>query len=112
MITMAKSYLSTEVCKMTGVKYRILDHWIRVGVLRPEVREGSGPGSRREWSAEQVEQIDAMWQVHEYLADYVGSAGVSTEAMHSLALALRERRPWRMGVAVNEEGIVEMAGQW
>lgn len=112
MIVMERSYRSSDVCRIAGVTFRVLDNWARLEVITPEVREANGSGSRREWSEEQLGYISVMWEVHEYLVRAVGERGVSTDVMHSLALALRERRPWLMGVAVNEEGVVETGGKF
>jgi hypothetical protein len=112
-ITMIEAqYSSSDVCRLTGVTYRVLDYWARCDVITPELRDANGSGSRRSWSWRQIEWIDVMWRVHEYLVQYVGDRGVSTDIMHSLATALAEHRPWLMGASVDEEGTLTFGGMF
>ena len=50
---------TTEVSKMTGASYRMLDHWCRTGRIpgQPVDGRGVGSGHRREWTDEQVERV-------------------------------------------------------
>lgn len=44
---MKKLYSSSQACKITGVTYRQLDHWIRLGVINPFINpKGSGKERR------------------------------------------------------------------
>lgn len=46
---------SPQLCKATGLTYRIVDYWSRVGVLTASGAEGAGSGSQRLWTDEDVE---------------------------------------------------------
>ena len=60
MATMTDTYLtSAEVCERTGLTYRRLDYWCRIGLITPVV-EGRGQGSLRQWPMNIVGEIDAM----------------------------------------------------
>ncbi|HSS11659.1 MAG TPA: MerR family transcriptional regulator [Acidimicrobiales bacterium] len=41
---------SRQVCKQTGITYRKLDYWDRIGVLCPSIQGGDGIGSDRIYS--------------------------------------------------------------
>lgn len=105
MLTMEETHSSTEVCRGTGLTYRVLDYWVRTGVITP-YQEANGSGSRRRWSDAQFTHLAVMAEVHHYLNTHV-SEYVSTDMMHSLAEALREGRVWLLGVRVDEDGNVE-----
>lgn len=107
MMLLMDTFSSTEVCRASGLTYRMLDYWVRVGVIRPAF-EAKGSGSRRGFSLAQFVHLVKMAEVHRYLMKYVSAAGVSTDAMQDLAEALQEGRPWMMGVYVDEDGNVEM----
>lgn len=106
MLGMEIMHSSTEVCRATGLTYRVLDYWVRTGVITPEIN-GRGSGSRRGWSDAQFTHLDIMTRVHRVLSTHV-SPMVSTDTMHSLAEALREGRTWLLGIRVDEDGEVEI----
>lgn len=49
-------YSTPEVCRLTGVSYRQVDYWSRIGVIVPSVA-ARGSGSHRRWSADQLHEI-------------------------------------------------------
>ena len=51
-----EGYSSNEVVELTGVTYKMLDYWDRRDVISP-VTPAAGSGSRRRYSAEQVEEV-------------------------------------------------------
>ena len=51
---MSEGMQSLEVCARTGLTYRQLDHWVRVGVIKPSLRRAEGSGTYRLWSDEDV----------------------------------------------------------
>jgi Na+(H+)/acetate symporter ActP len=53
MDVLAGSLSSAQVCARAGVTYRQLDHWSRLGLVRPTV-DSSGSGTQRQWDATSV----------------------------------------------------------
>jgi hypothetical protein len=49
-----------EVCRLTGLSYRRLDYWDRIGLVRPSVTPAAGSGSLRLYSADDVVMIRAI----------------------------------------------------
>ncbi len=47
---------SKEAARLAGISYRQLDHWTRLGVVKPE-QEASGSGTARRWSGRQVVEL-------------------------------------------------------
>jgi DNA-binding transcriptional MerR regulator len=66
---------TTQVVDSTGVTYRVLDYWIRNGVLEPVV-DANGSGSRRLFEPRQVPMIRALGRIQHALN--LNEAGVST----------------------------------
>jgi DNA-binding transcriptional MerR regulator len=54
MMTSKGEYSSQEVIMLTGITYRQLDYWIRMGVVTPSVDEGHGSGHSRRFNARDV----------------------------------------------------------
>jgi DNA-binding transcriptional MerR regulator len=52
----AVHYFTTEVIHLTGLTFRQIDYWCRVGIIVPKV-EADGSGTKREFSIEQVRAI-------------------------------------------------------
>lgn len=65
---MGRLYRKAEVEDATGVEYRMLDYWVRQGVLRPAIG-ATGSGSQRWWTAEQLAIVRAVWVLSEYHAE-------------------------------------------
>lgn len=65
------AYSSDEVCRLTGVSFRQLDHWANSDLISPSIRATSGSGDPRRWSLPDVQTI----RVIKRLVD----AGVSLE---------------------------------
>lgn len=49
----------TEVLKRTGISYRQLDYWCRIGVVRPTIG-ANGSGSKRIFSDEDIKDIELL----------------------------------------------------
>lgn len=64
-----------EVIEATGATFRQLDHWVRVGYLRPV--GGDGPGRHRDWPGDEVRVAKTMTRLVQ--------AGVRPEAAHRAA---------------------------
>ncbi len=43
-------YSSKQVVKIVGITYRQLDHWDRIGFIKPSAKKAKGCGSRRQYS--------------------------------------------------------------
>ena len=43
-----------ELARRAGLSYRIVDYWVRQGVLRPSVAHGDGTGTKRRFSDRDV----------------------------------------------------------
>lgn len=56
----APPYSTVHVVKMTGLSYRKLDYWVRIGYVESSVRDAHGSGSQRLYSAQDVERIQAI----------------------------------------------------
>jgi DNA-binding transcriptional MerR regulator len=73
--------MSLEAAQMLetipGLTARRLDHWTRLGYLKPEDQAHSGTGHRRTWPAVEVEVCRVMVQ----LVD----AGLTLPAAHTVA---------------------------
>lgn len=48
---------STEVCDLTGVTYRQLNHWVITGLVTPSLAAAEGSGTQRMFSDEDVAEI-------------------------------------------------------
>jgi len=59
------AFTSKEVTKLTGVSYRQLDHWDRIGFITPSVLTASGKGSGRLYSFRDVLNIRVAKQLRD-----------------------------------------------
>lgn len=71
--------LTLEQVLKNGLTYRRLDHWTRVGYLRPARRGGTGTGHVRQWPQEELQVADLMRR----LVDAGLTAGVAAIAARS-----------------------------
>ncbi|HWZ85290.1 MAG TPA: MerR family transcriptional regulator [Thermoanaerobaculia bacterium] len=53
----ARSFSTAEVARLTGLSARQLDHWDRLGFLRPSLERASGYGSSRRYSFADVVRL-------------------------------------------------------
>ena len=53
---MGRLYSSKEAAKLSGISYRQLDYWTRLGVIKPE-QEAKGTGTARRWSPIQIVEL-------------------------------------------------------
>lgn len=81
------SYSTPEVCALTGLTYRQLDYWVRLGLIDPVV-PAEGSGTRRRFSPEQVSALQVLARVHAAL--YPSGTGGDT-ALLGEVLAHLER---------------------
>jgi MerR HTH family regulatory protein len=55
-----QGFRGPEVCRVTGLSYRRLDYWDRIGLVRPSVMPAAGSGSQRLYSADDVVLVKAI----------------------------------------------------
>jgi DNA-binding transcriptional MerR regulator len=67
---------SSDAARLAGISYKKLDHWCRLGLLRPG-QNFLGSGSNREWPAEEVEVARRM--------GILTAAGLSLKTAHDVA---------------------------
>lgn len=51
---MTEGFRGPQVCRLTGVTYRQLDYWDRIGLVCPSLAEAAGSGSCRVYSYEDL----------------------------------------------------------
>src|SRR3974390_1576181 len=54
---MADQFTASEVVRITGVKYQTLNHWARIGLVRPSILSAKGSGSRRGYDFQDLVSI-------------------------------------------------------
>ena len=50
MTAQTSTFSGTQACDIVGITYRQLDYWARTQLVRPDVHEATGSGSRRHYS--------------------------------------------------------------
>lgn len=78
------TYSALEACRLAGCTYRQLDHWCRCAVFGPEHVEGGGPGSRRHFTAGEIEAIAVVTRLAR------SAAGLTTDALAAAVRKLEE----------------------
>lgn len=103
-------YLSSnEVADEIGVTYRVLDRWVREGVVTPTV-SASGPGSRRAWAADQMPVLRVLGKVWRAVAEYHGS-GAGGPQLLSLEIATQIRLAAEHALAEGHGGLSVWIGE-
>lgn len=88
------TYSSSDVCEITGVTYRNLDYWVRLGILGP-MTEGYGSGVPRVWMQRDVECIAVVKTLRD--------AGVDLQATGRVGDYVRQhgvRGSYRLGPGI------------
>ena len=80
-----QGYLISQVARLTGVDRRTLDFWDQSGFISPSLQEGSGRGSQRRWSFDDLVALKVAGQLR--------TLGVSLQALRKVATYLRGRTP-------------------
>lgn len=84
-VSVATKPLSTaEIADASGLSYRQLDHWRRVGAIHPSIRDADGSGSRIAWSAHDGEVMVAIGRVYRDLMETLGTDQLSTRFIRRL----------------------------
>jgi len=52
-----QTYTTREAAAAAGVTYRMLDYWLRVGVVRPQTEPQPGSGHPRRFTADEVQAL-------------------------------------------------------
>lgn len=98
---------SNAVCKATGLSYRMLDYWTRLGAVGPSLDDGEGSGSRRLWSERDVLVLGAIARVYTDLdklgIDQAGHGIIARlwRQLHDDGRAIIHRRTVTICVALN-----------
>ena len=66
----ADGFSSGDVVRLTGIRFRTLDHWARTGFITPSLAEAAGTGTSRRYSTLDLIKLVA--------ANHLRSAGVTT----------------------------------
>lgn len=92
-LILARTFSSLEAADLCGLSYREVDYWTREGAIRPAV-EANGSGSRRVWTAEQVQWLARIANVR----CAAGQAGLilTVQAVNDIWSACEESRRWRL----------------
>ena len=80
---------TTQFVNLTGVTHRVLDYWIRNGVLEPAV-EASGSGSRRQFLPDQIAMVRTLGLIQAALGH--SQSGVSTVLLGEVYEALERNQ--------------------
>ncbi|HEY6065561.1 MAG TPA: MerR family transcriptional regulator [Thermoanaerobaculia bacterium] len=91
----SRSFSTAQVARLTGLTPRQLDHWDRLGFLKPTLQRASGYGSTRRYSFEDVVRLR--------VAARLRAAGVGLARLRRCEEALR-----RLGGVAGELGGVRL----
>jgi DNA-binding transcriptional MerR regulator len=75
-------FRAPQVCKIVGITYRQLDHWIRTDLVAPSIAEAHGSGSQRLFSYRDLVEL----KVVKSLLD----GGLTLKAVRDVITYLRE----------------------
>ena len=62
---MQQGYTGPEVCKITGITYRQLDHWTTSNLIKASIRNLKGSGFHRVYSFQDIIQIKLVNKLRE-----------------------------------------------
>ena len=91
-------YTSQQVIQLVGITYRQLDHWDKLGFIRPSAKQASGSGSRRLYSyqdllrfrvAKRLLDSGASFQAVKKIFDYIEQLG---DSIHAADLIIDENQ--------------------
>jgi DNA-binding transcriptional MerR regulator len=86
----ATGYSSLEVCRLTGVTYRQLDYWTRIGLIRPSFAQAHGSGTQRRWSPTDIARIRRIRLAAQLCSGTLTEALGHLEALEAELHALHE----------------------
>ncbi|WP_419841198.1 MerR family transcriptional regulator [Candidatus Poriferisodalis sp.] len=89
-------FTSKQAEKIVGISYRQLDHWARIGLVKPSVAQAAGSGSRRRYSyndlvelkiankmREQNVELKSIARAFDYLRNQMGGEVASANIVIS-----------------------------
>jgi hypothetical protein len=74
------TFSSKEVCALTGVNYRRLDHWARSHIEGQKSFAG-GPGSRRSWSWDDIVRVVEIRDAYKHAIETLERVGLDSAAL-------------------------------
>lgn len=83
-------YGATAAASRAGITYRQVDHWERMGVLKPAVHEARGSGDRRRYSTEDVRILAVLGELSR-LGAKISNLAVAESAVRQ---ALHSNNRW------------------
>jgi DNA-binding transcriptional MerR regulator len=92
-LILARTYSTVEAAALVGISFREVDYWTREGAIRPAV-EAAGSGSRRVWTAEQVQWLQRIANVR--LAATQAGFVLTMEGVNDIWTACESGRQWRL----------------
>jgi len=81
---MGRLYSSQEAARLSGISYRQLDYWARLGIVKP-AREAKGTGTARRWSPTEIVELRVIAGLR--------SGGVSIQRVKRAVGWLRKHLP-------------------
>jgi len=94
-LILTRTYSSLEAADLVGISYREVDYWTREGAIRPAV-EANGSGSRRVWTAEQVQWLQRIANVRTAAAQ--AGCVLMIAAVNDIWTACESGRQWRLNL--------------
>lgn len=61
-ITNEPTFTTTDVLAATGMSYRMLDYWLRTGVVVLVTNPKTGSGGRRQFTASEVRAVKRLYE--------------------------------------------------
>ncbi|MDQ6615869.1 MAG: MerR family transcriptional regulator, partial [Actinomycetota bacterium] len=89
---------STQACQQAGCSYRMLDYWVKTGVITPTI-PAHGTGSQRLWSPLDVDALRALATI----GSYSQSSAHLKAAMGTVATLIQQGAPGDWAI-VNRHG--------
>jgi len=62
--TATRTFTSREAAEAAGISYRMLDYWLRHGVVRPLTEANPGSGYHRSFTTEEVQRLMEVAALH------------------------------------------------
>lgn len=93
------TYSSARAASAAGCSYRMLDYWVRQGIIRPSVFDAVGSGTCRRWDLYDVTALRVV--------RVLSSLGATGTVLREVVGALRDDPGlWESSVLVTADGLV------
>jgi DNA-binding transcriptional MerR regulator len=86
-----QGYSAGQASRATGVTYRCVDHWDKIGFISPSLVQADGTGSARQYSFADLVALRAAKQLRD--------AGISLSKLQRVVDYLRKRRGYQNPLA-------------